>query len=584
MARLFSWLKRTARSVAGGIRRFPLTILAATVIMIIGLILLHGRTGLTASGRDWLGRTAVTLGLFVPLSVASRLFLERWKSRCGWVSTGLWFLLALILALYMLFLLPSPVFSGMVPAVRYVGLMVAAIALVVAVPYFGRGSGDERFALSLLWRAAVTGAFTGVLDGGISLVLLMVNRLLGVPLWMDAYADVSILCFGLFAPSFFLAGVPASGRSPDQEPFQPLLRVLFGYIGFPLLSVYTVIMYAYAVRIAINASWPSNTLVNLVLWYTALGVLALYFMRSQTDGNRWFSFFDRWYPRLTLLPLALMFAGLFIRIVAYGFTEPRFFVLMLALWVSAITLIAIFRKPLVRPNIIAPALAAVLAVVAVLGPLSAFAVSGRSQLARLENVLKRNNMLTSELAVTPGNNVSEDDKRAVYAALDYFASRDGMKRVPFLGGLDYGDWANTLGFERPMLPNPNPDYYSFYISPNGPIGLIDTQGFDYVYFTDVAKGSDLPPENGFTAALVGNSVFTIWQNGKVIYEKDLFDYAHEYDAGHFEGQTYSATDLTKTDANESVTVKYIFTGISVSHERGVPSYYIGGFYALINIK
>jgi hypothetical protein len=61
-------------------------------------------------------------------------------------------------------------------------------------------------------------------------------------------------------------------------------------------------------------------LVNMVLWYTAIGVLAIYFMRSQSPLNRGFTLFDRWYPRLTVLPLALMFTGIIIQSNRFWYT------------------------------------------------------------------------------------------------------------------------------------------------------------------------------------------------------------------------------------------------------------------------
>ena len=353
------FFKRVGKSIQRGLYRFPATVANAAFITVISLILLHQEATFTKESRDWLTRIACTLGLGLPLSIALKLFIERKPHRSAGQKAVLWAGLAVLLMLYLVYLLPVPPLVSMEASIRYLGLMLASISLVVVAPTLFHGEGDERFALKLLWRLAVTGVFTGILIGGVSLILLMLDKLLGVAMNEKAYADNVILCLGFFAPSFFLAGVPESRGEVLAEPFQPLMRILLGYIIFPLLSVYTAIIYVFFVRILLLWDWPSNMMVNMVLWYTVIGVLALYFMRSQSKENRWFHIFDRWYPRLTVLPIILMFAGLFVRVGAYGFTEQRYLVMVLGFWVAVLTGLAIVCKPEKRHNIAAPTLLAV---------------------------------------------------------------------------------------------------------------------------------------------------------------------------------------------------------------------------------
>jgi hypothetical protein len=323
----------------------------------------------------------------------------------------LFLVMTALLGLYVVFFLPAPLFRLQETFQRYAAVLMSLIAIAVVVPYGLRAPGEERFAIKLLWRLFITGVFTGILIGGVSLVLLMLEQLLDINLGRFAYRDNAFLCFGLFAPSFFLAGIPQRVESIGEEPFQPLLRVLFGYIIYPLLSVYTAIVYVYFIRMLLLWTWPNNMLVNMVLWYTTIGVVALYCMRSENMENRWFRFFDRWYPRATLLPLVLMFTSLVIRLNAYGFTEARYFVLVLGVWVTCITVLAILNQPEKRPNRVAPILFSVVALFAVLSPWNAFSVAKLSQNVRLEGLLERNGMLSAAGTLQAGTNVAEQDQR-----------------------------------------------------------------------------------------------------------------------------------------------------------------------------
>ena len=532
--------------------------------------------------QRWLTRISMTLGLGIPLSVAVQLWLER-KENKPWLAPALWAGLAAALTLYLFFLLPTV--EGMIPILRYFALLLAAVALVPAVPYLPKRQGDERFALKLLWRLFITGVFTGILIGGVSLVLFMLEKLLNVKLWNDAYFDVSALSIGLFMPSFFLAGVPHRADAHEETPFQPLLRILLGYIIFPLLAVYTVIIYAYFVRIVMLWSWPSNMLVNMVLWYTAIGVLAVYFMRSQSPLHRWFGLFDRWYPRLTVLPLILMFVGLFIRIGAYGFTEPRFFVLILALWVTAFTAMAIVRRPEKRLNVLAPTLLAALAVLSVLGPWSAFDVSRMSQTARFEQTLARNAMLSADgSAIMPKNGIPDGDKATLYSILDYFTSRQTPEALPLLPkGFNMEQARALLGFDRPTIVG-GAQPVSVYIFPNASLGTVEIGDYNYIYLND-KNGIDTVAKNAAVdVALSPSMEFTILKGGTVLYKKDLKDYAKLYCGAFSADKKYTFADLTQLDENGAVAVKFIFNTISANTSNGITDYNINAYCVFIRVK
>lgn len=586
MKKLFDWLKQIGKVILKGIYRFPVTVVCALAVMVIGLVLLHNETTLSEDTMSWLNRISSVLALGIPTSVALQLFFERKEGRPIWLIATLWASLAVLLALYMVFLLPGPLFSNMETMIRYIGVYLAAILMVIVASHFPKKEGDERFAQKLVWRSFITAVFTGILIGGISLVLLMLDKLLNIDIGDKAYLDNIIICSLLFAPSFFLAGVPTKGTNPNEEPFSQLGKVLIGYIIFPLLSVYTIIVYSYFVRILIMQSWPSNTLVNLVLWYTTVGVLSLYFMRSQSEENSWFRLFDRWYPRFTALPIILMFIGLFIRINAYGFTEARYMVLALSIWVACITAISILLKPKRRLNIIVPSLLAMLALITVLGPISAFNVSKISQNARLDALLQQNNMLAADGHIQKGTNVPEKDRRSIYSIIDYFANNHSLSDSPALETIsEDNDYTSTLGFERPQdIAIPGEIDFRYIGIDEGLSNVIDVQGYDYFYTNNYGKFEPTTDSN-FNIDINDDNIFTLSLHGTKIYSKPLNDFIAELDKNYVEGKAYTQDELTFIDENNLVKVKYLFQHISADYSNsGTPSYYIDSFYALVDIK
>jgi hypothetical protein len=580
MSKLTQWFKKIGLAILTGIRRFPITVGAAVAITIIALIFTHQSDTMAQATQKWLVRIIMTLSLGIPLSVALQLAFERCERLRVPLRAAIWAVLGALLALYLFFLLPDA--EKAMYSIRFASLMLASIAVVPAVPYFMKRQGDERFALKLLLRLLITGLFTAILIGGIFLVLFMLEKLLNVTLEKHAYIDTAILCAGLFAPSFFLAGVPRGDHDFVADAFHPLVRILIGYILFPLLAIYTAIIYAYFVRILILWSWPSNMLVRMVLWYTIIGVLSVYFMRSQVAANRWFSLFDTWYPRLTVLPIVLMFVGFFIRTGAYGYTEPRYFVLVAAIWVTAVTMLAIFYKAEKRVNVLAPALLAALAVLAVIGPWSAFSISANSQNSRLEAILKQNGMLAADGKVTAKTTISDADKLEIYSILDYFEGTPGLEKARALpAGATVATLPQVLGFDR--ANSPGSANASYYISSGMVEDTIDISGYDSLFVGNYNK-SPTQPTSGLVLAVDSQSVFTVSKDGAVLYTKDLKEYAKSLEGGYVQGKTYTVSELTWTDENSSVKVKFIINEATINYANGVPTYAVPNFYALVKVK
>ena len=99
------------------------------------------------------------------------------------------------------------------------------------------------------------------------------------------------------------------------------------------------------------------------------------------------------------------------------------------MWLGGISLFYAFSRS--RNIKVIPATLALLAIVTFAGPWSAYAVSRRSQTARLENLLERNGMLVDGAvrAAEDSDGVPFDDRREIGAVLRYLAETHGTGSI-----------------------------------------------------------------------------------------------------------------------------------------------------------
>src|SRR5690606_7571321 len=113
---------------------------------------------------------------------------------------------------------------------------------------------------------------------------------------------------------------------------------------------------------------------------------------KQDSTKSWVKLFSRiFYFSLSPL-LILLFIAIFTRILEYGYTEPRYFVLLLSLWLSTVVLYFIFAPKTTIKFI--PMSLFTFGLFALTVPyLNTFSVAKRSQKTELQKVLHENNLL-----------------------------------------------------------------------------------------------------------------------------------------------------------------------------------------------
>ena len=276
-----------------------------------------------------------------------------------------------------------------------IGLLAFAFHLLVAfAPFIGKGSlnGFWQYNERLFLRILISGFYAGVLFAGLAIALFAIDGLFNVSIKSSAYMKLFAVTGIGFTTVFFLAGVPADFDDLEKEQVYPKgLKIFTQYVLIPLMTIYLAILLVYEIKIAFLWELPKGLVSGLILGYSVFGILSLLLVYPIKDkeGNGWIRLFSRFFYLMIIPLIVLLILAIVKRVGNYGITESRYVLIVLAIWLSAITLYFLFSK---KQNIkVIPISLCVLALLAAYGPQSAFSVSKYSQLARLKRLMKSTN-------------------------------------------------------------------------------------------------------------------------------------------------------------------------------------------------
>lgn len=374
----------------------------------------------------WLGLLGIAL-LFA-LHIAQQRYRIRWPlPLVGFIILGLYYLL-----------LPE-IGANRNRPVPVIVLGVSAIVfhlLVAIIPFMKRGDNEGfwDYNKSLFINAVQTAVFTLVLWGGLALAVVAVENLFGVRVGSRFWERMAytILIFGssLIFTLFAKDGLVTLRTS---VPYPPVLRFFVQYVLVPLLVVYLVILYSYGMKIVLEWDLPKGWVSYLVLAYSALGLLSLLLLHPLHGAGEkvWVRFFARSFY-LTLLPLlVLLFVAIGVRVAAYGVTENRYFVLVLACWLLAIAGYQLTRQQ--HGIKVIPASLFVIGVLCLWLPFAnVFAVSYRSQRQRLHTLLEAHALLDSAGKVDFSQQVKRTDLNDIASVFHYLKTRDKHRVIKSL--------------------------------------------------------------------------------------------------------------------------------------------------------
>lgn len=299
--------------------------------------------------------------------------------------------------------------------------------LVSFLPFFGKSRELNfwQYNKNLFINIFLTAVFTGVLTGGVELAIVAVDQLFDFNFDHKLYLH-TFTFLGIFGSCFIFLLFNEKGlQYLERDGNYPIILKFFTqYILIPLLLIYAVILYFYSAKILLHWELPRGWVSYLVLAYSVVGILALLLVHplKEVSAKSWVRVFSKIFY-YTLIPLVvLLFVAIFTRILEYGYTEPRYFVLMLAIWLATVVLYFVFRKKATIQYI--PMSLFACGLFSLTMPyLNTFAVAKRSQKAELKKILTEHHLLKNG-TIDFNKKVSDTIADEVSGKFGFLAKRD----------------------------------------------------------------------------------------------------------------------------------------------------------------
>lgn len=423
--KIFS-ISQLAHDLVSALKRFPLFIIFCVTITVSGIVTIEYEKDFSWEVKLQLYHFMSVLSMGIVASLAASNLAEKLHKPLKWSLIVQAILLLLMLGYYLI----SPTqFSSFELAMRIFVINLGLSMLLLWLPYAADNNLNAfwLYGKTLFIRFFTTYLFTMILYGGLSLALLALDVLFGVEFDGIMYLHLYIVLGGIFAPLFFAAGLKSDySLYAEAVTYPKALRFLVLYILLPLVVLYMLILYVYAGKIILLWQFPSGWVSNLVLSFSIAGLVSFFLIYPLRDsGNRFLSTFFRFYFWLMLPLITLLFVAIFKRIGAYGITELRYYVMILAFWLAYISVYFILTR--YRNLKMIPLSFCIVAILSTFGPWGAFSVSKNSQLSRFEHILTENNMLNDGKVIHAPDTISRKAQINISSIVSYISEYHDIK-------------------------------------------------------------------------------------------------------------------------------------------------------------
>ncbi|MBL7922814.1 MAG: DUF4153 domain-containing protein [Bacteroidia bacterium] len=417
-------LKSFGEKAMETVRRFPLPLLISSLAAVALIWLVDQRKG--DAGFQSVFHFVMTASLALPAFTGLAFLLERYRLK----KLNALFAHLLLGGICILYIFSLPEEFKDKDLATYFLLSISAHLGVSFAPFL---VGDEikgfwQYNKSLFLRFLTSALYSGVLFGGLALALLSVDHLFEADLNDKIYVRLWILIAAVFNTWFFLSDLPEDLPALERSDEYPSgLRVFTQFVLLPLVTIYLLILYVYGAKILITMHWPEGWVSYLVIGFSTAGILALLLVwpLRESAQYKWINAYARNFFR-ALFPLILLLAfSIFIRVRAYGITENRYFVMVLAAWLLLNAFYFLFSQ---RKHIrFIPLTLFLAALISGFGPWSAFSVSRKSQLNRLTAIADKYGMLQQDKIVpaVPGKLFASHDLVDMSSILSYLVRTHG---------------------------------------------------------------------------------------------------------------------------------------------------------------
>lgn len=421
------------------IKRYPIVLLSAFTCAISFISFIEHEDEKIYT----LARISMTAGLGILVFFAIKMLEERVEKDTVSRYVPIFYLVGIsILVFFYTFVLPEDFEHSFSVSTRIKTLVFYFCSLlgISFLPFLKTYKADTHFweyNKNLLINFFITFVFIAVFVVGINLAILAFGALLGVEIPHQIYTHFSAFSIIFGSTFIFLSFAPKGLVSLENlgKEYPIVLKFFVQFILIPLLIIYGMILYMYSGKILFTWELPEGWVSFMVMAYSSIGIFAFFLVYplGNTYGKSWVRFFFRIFHYTVLPLLVLLFIAIFTRLLEYGFTENRYYVLLYAIWLSLVCFYFIFwKKPTIR---FVPISLFVLAIMSIWVPfLNVFSISIKSQKQELEKILISSKILENR-KINFDQSINTKDAYTISDKVDFLVERNEkdfvMKFIPY---------------------------------------------------------------------------------------------------------------------------------------------------------
>lgn len=575
-------VKQSWKAIYSTFYRFPSTILLFLAIAAIFIYRIETPYDQLRDIDEILNRIIAVLLLGVPFTISISLLLERVGKTFNVIEKmGVWIGEFVIIFLYYEFLLPN---TDMVPMVRLLLLALALVLCFIWIPYFYEKENFEIYVNKIIIRFIISCFFTVVLVLGLMAILFAIENLLYSNMNENLYIYTWIIGWFVFAPVHFLYGLPRFEDTYEKQDYNKVLKVLLAYIVLPIISVYTIVLYLYFAKIIVTRVFPKGIVSYLVVSYSGVGIVTIFLIWPLRNYNKWVKIFTNVYTKLIFPLLVMMFVSIGIRMGEFGYTENRYFILIIGLWATFAMIFINLNKG--KNNIVLFISLAIVSIVAVIGPMSAFNVSIRSQNKRFYEIVSEYNMLENGKIQNQNVKISEEDKKEITEIISYFDNSHEISDLKYLPeDFTSGKMKEIFGFEEYYDVDRSQGNYFNYKSEDK---AIDITGYNLFFNFNKYEYSSQDfdsSEGNYKVVINEKNILSLSKDEEDLYVYDLAEHVEAlYRKYGINNKNIPSEDLVIYGGNDNVDVKIVFINLDGSRETVEDELQINYVHGYILVK
>ena len=538
-------------------KKYPVSILFSLICAVVLLEvidsenMIYDNTGSREQHSYFLLKMAYLSALGISLSFALSMLIQK-RNFSDYLHLAA---LAIVAPMYLLF--PKDHLAYTVKhAIFMILFFIMAHLLVAFIPYW-REQKERKFweyNKNLFVNLIVTGIFTAVLVGGLELAVVAIEQLFNVRFDDGLIYPKIAVFFGVFGSTmiFLLFSKKGFTQLQSHQDYPSVLKFFVQFILIPLLFIYCIILLLYGLKITLQWELPNGWVSALIIVYAFLGILALLLVHPliENKSKSWVKWFSNIFY-ISLIPFTvLLFIAIGRRISDYGFTEKRYYVFLLAIWISLTTLYFLIRRE-GRIKFI-PISLFFFALFSIVVPyFNVNQVALRSQKSLFHQNLKQMNVLSAQGKIDYNQAVDYNDLEQLISQFRFFQKRNKLHLIePYTGLSIRNENRNVVyQFENQFTnvqhqKSPTP-YSGLTIVQRNINQLIEINNYDFMVPQYGGHQTISLPENGNT--------LTYNRKKQIIYLQQSDEVIDEYFLGEWfqklEEQSFNSRidELRKTE-------------------------------------